>query len=189
MGRMSLIDRLLGRDRGTGAASSAADTDTVRKIVARLEAMPPERARHVAAFAYVLSRVAHADLDVSHEESERMERIVQRLGHLPEEQAVLVVEIAKAQNRLLGGTEDFLVTREFAAIATPEERQELLEALFEVAAADGSISSQEEGRIKQIASELQFSHGQYIEALAGWREHREVLRGLPGSGRMGSCER
>lgn len=187
MGRMSLIDRLLGRDRGTGAASAAADTETVRKIVARLEAMPPERARHVAAFAYVLSRVAHADLDVSPEESERMERIVQRLGHLPEDQAVLVVEIAKAQNRLLGGTEDFLVTREFAAIATPEERRELLEALFEVAAADGSISSQEEGRIKQIASELQFSHGQYIEALAGWREHREVLRGLPGRG--DACER
>jgi uncharacterized tellurite resistance protein B-like protein len=180
---MSFLDRLFGRAPGgaDAAASSSADTETVRKIVARLEALPAERARFVAAFAYVLSRVADADLEVTRAETARMEEIVHRLGHLPEEQAVLVVEIAKAQNRLFGGTEDFLVTREFAAIATPEERRELLAALFEVAAADGGISSQEEARIKQIASELQFSHAQYIDALAGWREHREVLRGLPGA--------
>jgi len=180
---MSFFDRLLGHASSSGRGSnSQADTDTVRKIVGALEAMPAERARYVAAFAYVLSRVAHADLDISPQETERMEEIVRRLGGLPEEQAVLVAQIAKAQNRLLGGTEDFLVTREFAAIATPEQRRELLAALCEVAAADGSISSQEEARIRQIASELDFTHADYIEALSKWRDQREVLRGLPGSG-------
>lgn len=175
---MSFLERLFGRTSPAGSAATEADTETVRKIVARLEAMPADRARFIAAFAYVLSRVAHADLDISPEETTRMEEIVRRHG-VPEDEAVLVVQIAKSQSRLSGGTEDFLVTREFAEVASPEERRELLEALFDVAASDGSISSQEEGRIKQIASELNFSRRQYVEVLGEWREHRAVLRGLP----------
>lgn len=172
---MSFFDRLFGRpDRPE--SDSAGDTETVRKIVSRLEALPADRARFIAAFAYVLSRVAHADLDISAEETERMEELVRRHGELPEDQAVLVVEIAKAQNRLFGETEDFLVTREFAGITAKEERRELLDAALSVAAADGVISSQEEARVKQIASELGFSHADYVEALADWREHRSVLQ-------------
>lgn len=176
---MSFFDRLFGRpDRPEPDA--AGDTETVRKIVGRLEALPAERARFVAAFAYVLSRVAHADLDISAEETERMEELVRRHGDLPEDQSVLVVEIAKAQNRLFGETEDFLVTREFAGITSKEERRELLDAALSVAAADGVISSQEEARVKQIASELGFSHADYVEALADWREHRSVLQNRKG---------
>lgn len=183
---MSLLESLYATLRGGSPRMREAglqpdETETVRKIVEALDEMPAEKARYVATFAYILGRVANADLDISKRETAAMERIVVERGGLPPEQAVIVVQIAKTQNKLFGGTEDFLVTREFAAIATPEERRELLEALFEVAAADGGISSQEEARIKQIASELQFSHAQYIDALAGWREHREVLRGLPGA--------
>jgi len=169
-----------GGERGDAAAGAAGETETVRKIVARLEALPPERARYVAAFAYVLSRVAHADLSVTADETAKMEEIVRRLGHLPEEQAVLVVEIAKAQSRLFGGTENYLVTRELAGLATAEQKRELLDCLFAVAAADGGISSPEEAQIRQVASELGFALEDFVAARSAWREHRDVLRGLPG---------
>ena len=107
-----------------------------------------------------------------------MEEIVRRLGHLPADLAVLVVQIAKSQNQLFGGTENFLVTREFAGISTPSERQELLDCLFEVSAADTSISGAEEAQIRQIASELGFSHREFVQARSAWSEHREVLRPL-----------
>ena len=116
-------------------------TETVRKIVAELAALEPEKARYIAAFAYIMGRVAHADRQISSEETRAMEEIVRKLAHLPEAQAVLVVEIAKSQNRLFGGTENFLVTREFTDISTPDQRQELLDCLFAVSAADESISS------------------------------------------------
>jgi hypothetical protein len=75
-----------------------------------------------------------------------MEQIVAQIGGLPDAQAVLVVEIARNQNELYGGTEDFLVTREFAAHASPEQRHAVVEACFAIAAADGTISSvSEEG--------------------------------------------
>ncbi|MGB5294478.1 MAG: TerB family tellurite resistance protein [Thermoanaerobaculia bacterium] len=163
-----------------GEEGSQADegTATVRKIVAELETMDPDKARYVAAFAYILGRAAHADLDISEVETRKMEEVIRRLGHLPEEQAILVVQIAKSQNRLFGHTENFLVTREFVQVSTPEQRQELLDCLFAVSAADESITSAEEAQIRQIASELGFSHRQFVEARTVYSQHREVLKSL-----------
>ena len=53
-----------------------AQTDTVRKIVDALDRLEADHARYLAAFAYVLSRVARADLKVSPEETRAMERTV-----------------------------------------------------------------------------------------------------------------
>jgi len=177
---MSIFRKLFGG--GTAgdetAAAGSGDTETVRKIAARLEALPPERARYVAAFAYVLSRVAHADFEISDDESRAMEGIVRERGGLPEDQALLVVEIAKAQSRLFGGTENFLVTREFAGLAGDEERRELLDCLFAVAAAEGGISAAEDAQVRQIASELGFTHQQFVDARRAWSHERNVLKGM-----------
>lgn len=175
---ISFLNRLFGAEGDAGPSDDAAATDTVRRIAAQLEALPPDRARYVAAFAYVLSRVAHADLEISKDETREMERIVRELGHLPESQAVLVVEIAKSQARLFGETENFLVTRELAEMATREQKEEILDCLFAVSAADDSISGTEESQVRQIASELGFSHKEYVDARSAWSDKREVLRGL-----------
>lgn len=158
----------------------AGGTETVRRIVGELRAMPPEQARYVAAFAFILARVAHADLDISEEETRKMESILREVGHLPEAQAVLAVEIAKRQSELSGGTENFLVTRELKEIATREQCRELLDCLFAVSAADESISGAEETQIRQVASELGFSMDEMVAIRAAWNHKREVLRGLPG---------
>lgn len=174
---MGILD-LLGlttTSADAGPAGDHGDTDTVKRIAGELDALEPDRARFLAAFAYVLSRVAHADSKVCVHETEAMREIVQKLGHLPEAQALLVVEIAKNQARLFGGTENYLVTREFREIATAEQRLELLDCLFGVAAADGSISAIEESQAGQIAKELGFSQPEYAAALAAHAEHRAVL--------------
>ncbi len=171
---MSVL-KILGIGREESSRETG-DTATVRKIVAELETMDADKARYVAAFAYILGRVAHADLDISEAETRKMEEILCRLGHLPEGHAILVVQIAKSQNRLFGHTENFLVTREFAQVSTAEQRQELLDCLFAVSAADESITSAEEAQIRQIASELGFSHRQFVEARKVYSQHREVLR-------------
>ena len=156
-------------------AVGSGDTETVRRIVRKLEALEPPRARFLAAFAYILSRVACADSHVSHNETATMREIVQKLGHLPKRQTALVVEIADSQARLFGGTEDYLVTREFRQVATDKQRLELLDCLFAVAAADGAISTIEESRTGQIAKELGFTQPEYASALKMHAEHRVVL--------------
>jgi tellurite resistance protein len=136
------------------ADATSGETDTVRRIVARLDAMPPEHARHLAAFAYILARAANADLDISDEESAVMESALVEVGGLDQAQAVLVVQIAKFQARTKFGTEDFLVTREFAGFATDEEKAAVIRSAFAVSAADDEISSDEADTVNEIAHEI-----------------------------------
>ena len=135
-------------------AASAEETETVRRIVQRLDAMPQEHARFVACFAYILSRAANADLAVSDDETRLMGKLLVEFGGLDEGQAVLVVEIAKLQSQLYGATEDYLVTREFARLATDEQRLALLRSCFLVAATDQTITADEASVVNEIAREL-----------------------------------
>ena len=133
---------------------SAAETATARRIVARLEAMPPAEARYLACFAYVMSRAAEADLDISDAETELMERFAVEFGGLDQAQAVLVVQMAKIQARNQGQTEDYVVTREFHEISTPEQRLALLRCCFAIEAVDGTITAEEASVVNEIAREL-----------------------------------
>ncbi len=168
-----------GEDGGTAAFGSSADA--IRSIVARLERLESERARYIATFSYILGRVAHADLEIGAQETRAMEREVRALGGLEEAEAVLVVEIAKTQNRLFGATENYTVTREFARSASRDQKLQLLECLFAVSAADQEISGAEESEIRSIAKELDLSHDEFIEARASFRDHIAVLRETPPS--------
>jgi uncharacterized tellurite resistance protein B-like protein len=154
-----MLSRFLGLGNSAAAAgapsdSGIGDTATVRRIVARLEALPAEEARYLAGFAYVMSRAAQADMDISEVETRAMEDAVLKLGGLDEAQAVLVVELAKLQARSHGETEDFVVTREFGRLASNEQKLALLRCCFLVAVADGSISAEEASVVNEIAYEL-----------------------------------
>jgi len=100
---MSSLRRFLGL-RPEPRDPAEAETETVRRIAARLDALDPQVAKYLAAFAYVLARVAHADLEIDASETQEMQQILQEVGRLPEDEAVLAVEIAKSQARILGGT-------------------------------------------------------------------------------------
>jgi len=152
------------------------ETDTVRKIVEQLNQLPDEQARYLASFAYILMRAAGADLWISPQETAVVEKIVMNEGGLSEELALLVVQIARTQGRLLGGTEDYLVTREFERLATREQKMALLECVFAVSAADENITSDEDNVAKQIASELKLSHKDYIAARSLFRDYLSVLK-------------
>ena len=176
---MSIL-RFLGLDPARSAPSqSSAETETVRKIVGALDKLEPERAKFIASFAYILSRAARADLHISPEETHAMEQIVMEKGGLPEEQAVIVVQMAKTQSILFGATENYLVTREFNNIATREEKMALLHCLFAVSSADQSVSTVEDSEIRQIASELKIEHPDFIAVRTSYREHLAVLKKPP----------
>ncbi len=130
------------------------ETETVRRIVARLDSLPADRARFLAGYAYILARAAHADLDISDEETRVMESALVEVGGLDQAQAILIVQMAKLQSRAKFGTEDYLVTREFAGFATDEEKEAVLRAAFTVGAADNEIASAEAQTINEIAHEL-----------------------------------
>jgi uncharacterized tellurite resistance protein B-like protein len=167
--------RFLGLEKSQ-AADEQRESRTVRRIAEQLERLPREQSKYLAGFAYVLARVAHADLEVDESEVAEMERIVRDIAHLSPSEAALVVQIAKAQAQHLGGTENYVVTREFRRTATAEQRAELLECIYAVAAADGSISGQETGEIQRIAEELGFTRAEANALRGAYRDKLSVLR-------------
>jgi uncharacterized tellurite resistance protein B-like protein len=156
--------------------SASADTETVRKVIEALDQLDPARARFIAAFGYILSRVANADLKISPQEVHAMERIIMERGGLPEEQALIVIQTAKTRTQLFGGTENFLVTREFSRIATREEKMALLDCLFAVAAAEDGISTTEDNEVRQIVNELGLGHPDFIAVRSRWKDQLNVLK-------------
>jgi uncharacterized tellurite resistance protein B-like protein len=173
---MSLL-RFLGLDHAPRLDVPQAEAASVRHIVEALDRMEPGAARYLARFAYILGRVARADLAISTDEIRAMERLVMERGRLPEAQAVVVVQIAKSENILFGETDGYLVTREFAAAATLDEKLALLDCCFAVAAADDEISPPEEAELRMITSELGLEHDDFIKARSAHREAVSLLKG------------
>lgn len=176
---MSFLDSLFESLRGGSPRMQEAgvdETETVRKIARALDELDTERARYIATFAYILGRVAHADLDISEEESRAMERIVVERGGIPPQQAVIVVQIGKSQNRLFGGTEDFLVTREFNEIADRAQKLQLLDCLYAVSASDDDVSTVEDNEIGKIANELRLDRADLVRAREAYVQYLSVLR-------------
>ena len=115
-------------------------------------------------------------MQITDKETAVMERIVMNEGGLPEDLALVVVQLAKTQNQLFGATENYLVTREFERIASYEQKLALLECLFAVTAADENITNAEDNVVKQISNELKLQHSDYIAARLRFREHLAVLK-------------
>jgi uncharacterized tellurite resistance protein B-like protein len=166
----------LGLGQAPRARSAGEDLASVRRIIAALEGMEPAAARYLARFAYVLGRVARADLTVTADETRTMERIVMERSGLSEAEAALAVQIAKSQNVLFGGTDDYLVTREFASNATRAQKLALLQCCFAVSAADHEITGEEEAELRRIASELDLALTDLIEARSAYRDFLAVLK-------------
>ena len=158
------------------SSADQAETETVRRIVRALEQVDPARRRYLAGFAYVLARAAQADLEITDAEARVMEHVVSQIGGVPEAQAVLVVEIARNQAELYGGTEDYLVTREFSSSATDEERRAAVAACFAVAASDDEITAQEYAELTEIAEELGLSRDELNEIRNEYREQIVAVR-------------
>ncbi len=177
---MSLL-RFLGLGGDRDGSRSQADSRTVHRIASQLERLEPEKARFLAAFAYVLARVANADLQVDADETAEMESQVRELAGLGPEEAALVVEIAKSQNRLLGGTENYVVTREFREISSQQERLRLVTCLYAVAAADGGISTAEDNEIRTVGEELGLTRPEINAVRASFRDRLDVFKGMPGA--------
>ena len=159
-------------------ASNESQSAPLREMLDALDHLEPERARYLSAFAYLLGRVARADLEVSAKETHAMEALVCEHGQMPPDQAMVVVQLAKSSNLLFGGTANFLVAREFSALSTYEQKLALLRCLFVVSATEDAISAGEEAEIHRIANELRIEPADLVRLRVA---HRQNLPGLSGT--------
>jgi uncharacterized tellurite resistance protein B-like protein len=160
-----------------GSSDDEGRHDALRGLLDALDRLEPERAQYLARFAYLLGRVAHADQHVSAAETQMMERLVANEGNLPDDQAMLVVGLAKTSSLLFGGSDDFIVARDFAAATTYEQRLALVRCVFALSAVEGDISIAEEREIQRTARELRIDHADVLRLRLEYREHLPGLSG------------
>jgi uncharacterized tellurite resistance protein B-like protein len=157
------------------------EADVVHRISQQLDSMDPAEARHLALFAFLLARVAQVDMVTESAEVAEMERLVATHGGLSASQAAMVIEVARATQKLLGPTHNHAVTRDFRDSTTAEQRVGLLHCLFAVAAADGTITGDEEEEIRTISRGLLLEDRDYLAVRGAFTEKRSVMRKQPAS--------
>jgi uncharacterized tellurite resistance protein B-like protein len=186
---MSFLTRVLGLDAPASATLpidpdaplpeiGVGETESVRKIAARLTSLPPARARYLAAFAYLLSRAANADLVITDAEAAEMQRLVADVGGVDSETASIVVELARLREDRYGATEDYLVSREFKAISTMDERERLLRCCFVVMAADDEVDANESWLANRLAEELDIERPDLNRIRAEFHDRLSGVRGV-----------
>ncbi len=156
------------------------ETEVVHRIAEKLGSLDPSEARHLALFAFLLARIAQVDTVTHPAEVAEMERLVATYGGLSASEAAMVVEIARATQKLLGPTHNFVATREFRDAATVDQKRGLLRCLFAVAAADGVITADEEEEIRVVSRGLLLDERDYLAIRSGFGDKRSVLQGLTG---------
>ena len=151
------------------------EVNQLEGIEQALMAHGPERARFLACFAYILTRAARADHQITDGEARVMAGVIAGHAGIDAAQAALVVRIARAAGHSRG-TDDFLITREFEQLATREEKLAILDSLFEIAAADSAILTVEDNEVRRVASELKLEHADYIAVRQRHLGNLNVLR-------------
>ena len=177
-------DGIVERPAPPPPSDGAGDTATVRRIVAKLEAMPPDQARFLAAAAYTLARAANADLDISDEETAAIERELQdqrvdrRGDRGPRDRDGQAPGEDRRRHRGLRGDP------RVQELADEAQRVAVVRACFAVMAANGTISAEETAVINQIAEELDIDEdvlrsirADYHEKFSAVQQIRRVTQG------------
>jgi uncharacterized tellurite resistance protein B-like protein len=171
---LAAILRKLGLEVDVDEGRSSVEALDV--LAEALSHVPPDEARRVAAFAYLLSRVAHADHEVSDAEREAMQRLLVDRAHLAPDRAAMVIGIATSRIVHVRGTQDYLVSREVAGSASLEEKRALIDGLYAVCAADGLISTVEDNDVRRVASEIDLEHHDVVDIRSRYRDSLGVLK-------------
>lgn len=169
--------------RWLGSAKNLEAPADAREILHRARQFLPdaddETARVVAALGGLLAAVAYADRNYSTEEEAVVRRLLARVAGMTE---AGVDAICDAMRRHVVEASTVGIprfTRELRELGDTDLRREVLEALVELAAADGTITTSETNLLRQITTALGLSQSDYNDAQARHRDRLSVLK--PGS--------
>jgi uncharacterized tellurite resistance protein B-like protein len=162
---------------------SAKNLDTPRgaeEILVRVREHLPgaddETARVVAALGGLLAAVAYADRNYSSEEESVVKKLLARVHGMTD---AGIEAICDAMRRHVVEASTVGIprfTRELRELGDHELRRDVLEALVDLAAADGRVTMSETNLLRQITTSLGLSQSDYNEAQARHRDRLSILK-------------
>jgi uncharacterized tellurite resistance protein B-like protein len=176
---LSLL-RFLGIGGGPDGRSS--EPASLAEIEAQLDAIPPEEARFVAAFTYLLARIARADLRTDDIERDLIIERLEGFAGIDHDRATLLANTAIQAASDHQATDDHLVARAFRDMTDQAEQIRLLRCLYSVAAADETISTAEDNEIFEVAMAIGVHRSDVVGLRLEFKEYLGTLKALPSEG-------
>ena len=160
-------------------AGREAEPASLVELAQTLEGLPPEQARLVAAFSYLMARVAGTDLEMAETERAAIADRLETFAELDAEAAARLTDAALASATLHGASDDHLVARAFRDMSGHEERLRLIRCLLAVAAADDTITTREDNEIFEVAAEIGVDRRDVVAIRSQWKDYLGSMRALP----------
>ncbi|MCP4602163.1 MAG: TerB family tellurite resistance protein [Proteobacteria bacterium] len=130
----------------------------------------------ITGFAGLLGKVAYADMAISDVEKDRIRSVLSNKLKLKQSHVNAIVELLGEHSVRLFSIEDFIYIRLLNSVCDKAEKMDLIRALFNVAAADESVSAEEDASIWTAAKGLRLSHRDFISVRAEFKEHLDILK-------------
>ncbi len=173
---MSLL-RFLGL--GEQPAGRDVEPQSLIELGIELESLPPEEARFIAAFAYLLARVAGADLRTDEVERIEITRRLEGFAGIDAAQAEILAKSAVHMAEIHSASDDHLVARAFRDMTQPPEQIRLLRCLYAVAAADEIISTREDNDIFEVARAIGVARTDVVALRSEFKQYLGTMKALP----------
>jgi len=132
--------------------------------------------KFIAGFSGLLGRVALADMILEEEELEKIRQILNRETSISAARVDRIVNLLKMNADEYFGSENVYYTRLINASSDKKQKMDVLNALFAVAAANESVSAEEEAEMKLIADGLRLTHPEYIDVRLKYRDKLDIFK-------------
>ncbi len=130
----------------------------------------------ITGFAGLLGKVAYADMEISDVEIDRIRSVLKKKLDLKPHQVEPIIKLLGEHKARLFSVEDYIYIRLLDAVFDHDEKIDLLRALFTVAAADESVSAEEDAALWTVAKGLKLSHRDFVKIRVEFKEHLDVLK-------------
>lgn len=110
----------------------------------------------------MMALVARTNPQLAEQEQAAMLTTLHETWHLNDEQAAFLVDVAVSQQP--ADLDGYRLADGFAAVSNYDERAQLVDSLFAIAAADGTLNNDEIETIRTLANTMVVTHERFIEA-------------------------
>ncbi|MFP6655134.1 MAG: TerB family tellurite resistance protein [Myxococcota bacterium] len=163
---------------GGRAKTGEQEPASLAEITTQLDGLPAAEARFVAAFSYLLARIAGADLRTDDTEREAIAHRLESFAGIDVERAALLAATAIQAADSHHASDDHLVARTFRELSEKPERLRLLRCLYAVAAADENISAAEDNEIFEVAGAIGIGRRDVVALRSEFKEYLGSLKPL-----------
>lgn len=146
------------------------------KISSQLQTGEEEEITKIACIAGLFARVAYADMKIQTAEIEAMQQALSKWSHLSEEEVQIISHLAIEEMIELSGLENHKYTAPLNDLMDENERYEILESLFSIAASDGNAEHIEAEEIRLITQGLKLTPRHFTSARATVMEYLGALK-------------